>query len=109
MHNPHYLKMLVARRNEEHMQTPDKTEIIDCANAAHWEAWLARHYERSDGVWLRIAKKGLGIASVTISEALDIALCYGLIDSPRKGYDETSYLQRYSPYRPQNPSAQRKC
>ena len=85
------------------MQTPDRTEFIDCANAAHWETWLARQYERSGGVWLRIAKKRLGKASVTISEALDIALCYGWIDSQRKGYDQTYYLQRYSPRRPKSP------
>jgi len=86
-----------------HMQTPDRTEIIDCANAAQWESWLARHYERSGGMWLRIAKKGSGKASVTISEALDIALCYGWIDSQRKGYDQIYYLQRYSPRRPKSP------
>lgn len=86
-----------------YMQALDTIEIIDCASAAHWEAWLARHYERLGGVWLRIAKKGLGKVSVTISEALDIALCYGWIDSQRKGYDQTHYLQRYSPRRPKSP------
>jgi len=86
-----------------HMQTADGTEIIDCANADQWEAWLAGHYERSDGVWLRIAMKGSGKASVTISEALDIALCYGWIDSQRRGYDQTYYLQRYSPRRSKSP------
>jgi uncharacterized protein YdeI (YjbR/CyaY-like superfamily) len=85
------------------LQTPDKTAFLDCANAAQWEAWLARHYERSRGVWLRIAKKGTGKASVTISEALDIALCYGWIDSQRKGFDHTYYLRRYSPRRPNSP------
>lgn len=85
------------------MQALDTIEIIDCASAAHWEVWLARHYERLGGVWLRIAKKGLGKVSVTISEALDIALCYGWIDSQRKGYDQTHYLQRYSPRRPKSP------
>jgi uncharacterized protein YdeI (YjbR/CyaY-like superfamily) len=78
-------------------------EFIDCANAADWEAWLARHHERADGIWLRIAKKDSGKASVTISEALDVALCYGWIDSQRKGYDEAYYLQRYSPRRPKSP------
>jgi uncharacterized protein YdeI (YjbR/CyaY-like superfamily) len=85
------------------MPTPDQTEIIDCADAAQWETWLAGQSERSGGVWLRIAKKGVGQASVTISEALDIALCYGWIDSQRKGYDQTYYLQRYSPRRPKSP------
>lgn len=85
------------------METPDKTETIDCANAAQWEAWLARHYEWSGGVWLRIARKGSGKTSVIISEALDIALCYGWIDSQRKSYDQAYYLQRYSPRRPKSP------
>jgi uncharacterized protein YdeI (YjbR/CyaY-like superfamily) len=79
------------------------TEIIDCADAADWEAFLARHYARPGGVWLRIAKKGSGKASVTISEALDGALCFGWIDSQRKGYDQTYYLQRYSPRRSKSP------
>jgi uncharacterized protein YdeI (YjbR/CyaY-like superfamily) len=85
------------------LQTPDKAEIIDCGCAADWEAWLARHYERPGGIWLRIAKKDFGETSVTISEALDIALCYGWIDSQRKGYDQAYYLQRYSPRRPKSP------
>jgi uncharacterized protein YdeI (YjbR/CyaY-like superfamily) len=85
------------------LHTADKAEIIDCAHSADWEAWLARHYERPSGIWLRIAKKGAGQASVSISEALDIALCYGWIDSQRKGYDQAYYLQRYSPRRPKSP------
>jgi uncharacterized protein YdeI (YjbR/CyaY-like superfamily) len=85
------------------MPAPDETEIIACANGADWEAWLAGHHQRSGGVWLRIAKKGAGKASVTISEALDVALCYGWIDSQRNGYDQTHYLQRYSPRRPKSP------
>jgi uncharacterized protein YdeI (YjbR/CyaY-like superfamily) len=61
------------------------------------------HFSQSSGVWLKIAKKGSGKSSVTISEALDVALCYGWIDSQRKGYDQTYYLQRYSPRRPKSP------
>lgn len=65
-------------------------------DASHWEAWLARHHASSDGVWLKIAKKASGATSVTISEALDVALCYGWIDSQRRALDDTYYLQRYS-------------
>jgi uncharacterized protein YdeI (YjbR/CyaY-like superfamily) len=85
------------------LQMPDKAEIMDCANAATWEAFLGRHYARLGGVWLRIAKKDSEQVSVTISEALDVALCYGWIDSQRKGYDQTYYLQRYSPRRSKSP------
>lgn len=71
-------------------------EVLTCADAAQWESWLAKHHEHSNGVWLKIAKKGSGQALISISEALDVALCFGWIDSQRKGQDEHSYLQRYS-------------
>jgi len=64
-----------------------------------WEAWLAKHHAGSDGVWLRIYKKGSGHASVTYTEALDAALCYGWIDSQKRSMDEASWLQRFGPRR----------
>ncbi|WP_433262315.1 YdeI/OmpD-associated family protein [Actinosynnema sp. CS-041913] len=82
------------------METLDGAEIIDFADAARWEAWLAANHERTGGVWVKIAKKGSGRTSVTLREALDVALCYGWIDSQRKAHDEHHYLQRYSPRRP---------
>ncbi|MBB5956848.1 uncharacterized protein YdeI (YjbR/CyaY-like superfamily) [Saccharothrix tamanrassetensis] len=81
------------------METLDGAGVIDFADAAHWEDWLAVHHDRSGGVWLKIAKKNSGRSSVTLPEALDVALCYGWIDSQRKRYDEHHYLQRYSPRR----------
>lgn len=77
-------------------------EIIAFEDAAAWEAWLADHYEHQAGVWLKIAKKGTGIASVTHHEALDVALCYGWIDGQRKGLDETHFLQKFTPRRPRS-------
>jgi uncharacterized protein YdeI (YjbR/CyaY-like superfamily) len=64
---------------------------------------LAEHHDQSSGTWLLIAKKGSDQVSVTISDALDVALCYGWIDSQRKGYDTSYYVQRYSPRRPGSP------
>lgn len=82
------------------METLNGAEIITCDNAAQWESWLAEHHELPAGVWLKVAKKGSGLPSVTIKEALDVALCYGWIDSQRRGLDETHYLQKYSRRRP---------
>ncbi|ONI92683.1 OmdA domain containing protein [Saccharothrix sp. ALI-22-I] len=82
------------------METLDGAEVIAFADAAEWESWLAEHHELTAGVWVEIAKKGSGRTSVTITEALDVALCYGWIDSRRKGFDDHHYLQRYSPRRP---------
>jgi uncharacterized protein YdeI (YjbR/CyaY-like superfamily) len=82
---------------------PDNTDVLACADATRWESWLADHHERSSGIWLLIAKKGSDTVSVTISDALDVALCYGWIDSQRKARDADHYLQRYSPRRPKSP------
>lgn len=69
---------------------------FDFPTHSAWEKWLAKHHAQPGGVWLKIAKKGSGLTSITITEALDVALCYGWIDSHRKGLDDKYYLQRYS-------------
>lgn len=75
-------------------------ETILFETTAEWEAWLDANHERPEGVWLKVAKKGSGVASITIPEALDGALCFGWIDSLRRGLDDTFFLQKYSPRRP---------
>lgn len=85
------------------MEVTDAFQFMDFTNAADWESWIANHYDRQEGVWLRIAKKGSPNVSITIAEALDVALCYGWIDSHRKGFNEEYYLQRYSPRRSKSP------
>jgi uncharacterized protein YdeI (YjbR/CyaY-like superfamily) len=77
-------------------------EIMEFADAARWESWLAEHHETAD-VWMKIAKKGSDRRTVTIDEALDVALCYGWIDSHRRACDADYYLQRYSPRRRHSP------
>lgn len=72
-------------------------------DAAQWESWLAGHHETEGGVWLKIAKKGSGAPLLTIGQALEVALCYGWIDSQRKSFDEHSFLQRYSRRRKGSP------
>lgn len=73
--------------------------IILARDLGEWEAWLAAHPGETEGVWLKIAKKGKGATSVTLSDALDGALSFGWIDSIRKSCDERYYLQKYSPRR----------
>lgn len=75
------------------------TDQITAADARQWEAWLAARHDTSDEVWIRIAKKGSQIPSVQPDEAVEVALCFGWIDSHRRALNETHYLQRYSPRR----------
>lgn len=77
-------------------------DVLDFADAAGWEAWLEAHHEVAADAWLRIAKRHSGIATITIAEALDVALCFGWIDGQRKAHDDVSFLQRYSRRRPRS-------
>jgi len=66
---------------------------------AAWTRWLDAHYGEEAGVWLKLAKKDTNVTTVTYAEALEIALCYGWIDSRVKRFDETYYVQRFTPRR----------
>lgn len=76
--------------------------IVPFASREAWEAWLEEHHATSDGLWLKIAKKGSGIETVSFAEALDIALCYGWIDGQRDRFDGHYFLQRFTPRRPRS-------
>ncbi|KAK4225673.1 bacteriocin-protection, YdeI or OmpD-associated-domain-containing protein [Podospora fimiseda] len=67
------------------------------ANA--FESWLETNHGDRSGIWLKIGKKGSGIASVSYDEAIDTALCFGWIDGQRKGLDAQHFLQRFTPRR----------
>jgi uncharacterized protein YdeI (YjbR/CyaY-like superfamily) len=68
-------------------------------DARAWDSWLEKNQTATDGLWMRIAKKASGINSITYSEAVEIALCYGWIDGQKKPEDETTWLQRFVPRR----------
>lgn len=78
----------------------DDLPILLFAAPADLEAWLEGNHAVSDGVWLKIAKKGAAVPSVTYGEALELALCFGWIDSQKRGHDEQHFLQRFTPRRP---------
>src|SRR5438132_7546069 len=79
------------------LKTSTELPILLFESAQTWEAWLKDHHATSPGVWLQIAKKGSGLASVSYAEALDVALCYGWIDGQKKSYDESSWVQKWTP------------
>lgn len=78
-----------------HRSDMDPTILFETVD--DWEAWLAAHGGTSRGVWLELAKKGAVRRSVTYAEALEIALRHGWIDAQKKGLDEATWLQRFTP------------
>ena len=81
---------------------PDPKKIRTFKSEAAFEAWLRTHHARETEIWVRIYKKASGKPTVTNTQALDVALCWGWIDGIRKALDEDSFLQRYSPRRPRS-------
>ncbi len=81
------------------MGADDGLPQLSFASAAEWETWMEANHDSAQGVWLKVAKKGSGIASVTIAEALDVCLCFGWIDGRREALDDAYFLQRYTPRR----------
>ena len=73
---------------------PDKVRTFK--DAASFYKWLGRHNDSEDEVWIKIHKVGSGLKSITPAEAIDVALCWGWIDAIRKGFDDRSFLQRYT-------------
>ncbi len=77
-------------------------QTLHFKSSADFRKWLEKNHATSDGIWLRIFKKGSNEKSVTYAEALDQALCFGWIDGLRRPGDELSFLQRFTPRRPKS-------
>lgn len=67
-----------------------------------WAEWLSANHASAPGVWMRLAKKGVDLRSITYAEALDEALCYGWIDSQKKALDDQSWIQKFTPRGPRS-------
>lgn len=74
----------------------NEEKVREFADAERFHAWLAEHHDCEDEVWIKIHKAGSGLPSITAKEAIDVVLCWGWIDAIRKGFDDRSFLQRYT-------------
>jgi uncharacterized protein YdeI (YjbR/CyaY-like superfamily) len=73
---------------------PEKEIETFCpSNRQEWRQWLHEHHQSKQSVWLVYYKKKTNIPSITWSEAVDEALCFGWIDSTAKPLDEEKYMQ----------------
>jgi uncharacterized protein YdeI (YjbR/CyaY-like superfamily) len=81
---------------------PNPKNIRSFKSEAEFDSWMRRNHDRATDLWLKIHKKDSGKQSITVKEALDVALCWGWIDGIRKAFDANSYLQRYTPRGPKS-------
>lgn len=73
--------------------------VLDARTPSEWEQWLESNHEVAQEVWLRLFNKNAPESGVDYCESVEIALCYGWIDSMARRYDEVSRIQRFSPRR----------
>jgi uncharacterized protein YdeI (YjbR/CyaY-like superfamily) len=74
---------------------PKKVRTFEDEDAFY--AWLGKHWSKEQEIWIKIYKVRSGTPSITPAKAIDVVLCWGWIDGIRKGFDEESFLQRYTP------------
>jgi uncharacterized protein YdeI (YjbR/CyaY-like superfamily) len=84
------------------MDSKQDLPIIAFASQKDWKRWLQAEHETAKGLWLKLAKKGAPIASISYDEAVESALCYGWIDGQKGAYDERFWLQRFTPRGPRS-------
>jgi uncharacterized protein YdeI (YjbR/CyaY-like superfamily) len=80
----------------------DDLPTIPFESSTAWETWLESHHADAPGLWLKMAKKGSGMVTVTIVDAIEVALCFGWIDGQRRSFDDVWFLQRFTPRRPRS-------
>ena len=78
------------------MGADDGLPTILFPSPTEWEEWLEENHVASAGVWIKMAKKDSGIASVRYPGVLESALCFGWIDGRREALDERYFLQRFT-------------
>jgi len=78
----------------------ETSHALTFASTSGLDDWLTAHPAPHPGLWVKVAKKGSGLESVTWVEVNDVALCHGWITGQRKALDATYFLQKITPRRP---------
>jgi uncharacterized protein YdeI (YjbR/CyaY-like superfamily) len=72
------------------------------ANKEEWRKWLYENHQTSHSIWLVCYKKSSQKPSISWSDAVDEALCFGWIDSIRKSIDHEKFIQCFSQRKPKS-------
>jgi uncharacterized protein YdeI (YjbR/CyaY-like superfamily) len=74
----------------------EERTIEQFSSLSEFRAWLAANHADSNGIWLKLAKKGSSVSTVTYEEALDVALTFGWIDGEKRPQDAIFWLQGFT-------------
>lgn len=75
----------------------DDLPLLEFTQPRNWEDWLEANHLTAAGAWVKLAKRGAPRTTVSYAEAVELALCFGWIDSQVGRLDEFFYRQRFTP------------
>ena len=84
------------------VETRGGTPVLAFKSGKALAAWLKKNHATGKGLWIKLAKKATGTASVTYDEAVDEAICQGWIDGHKAGLDDAWWLQKFTPRGPRS-------
>jgi uncharacterized protein YdeI (YjbR/CyaY-like superfamily) len=79
---------------------PENLDNFCPTSRQDWRTWLKKNHKSKQFVWLVLYKKGANKPTISWSEAVDEALCFGWIDSKRKPIDSDTFIQFFSKRKP---------
>jgi len=79
---------------------PTEIETFYPPSRQAWRQWLQENHHSKQSIWLIYYKKGSGKPSLSWSEAVDEALCFGWIDSTARSIDQEKYMQFFTRRKP---------
>jgi uncharacterized protein YdeI (YjbR/CyaY-like superfamily) len=82
---------------KSNQNTADEIPVLLFKHRKDWAVWLNKNHAASPGIWMRLARKGSDLTSISYAEALEEALCFGWIDGQKKPSDKQSWLQKFTP------------
>lgn len=91
-----------AAKKPKPAQAALKEPVLAFADQAAWADWLAKNHAEGRGVWVKLFKKGAAAAPMSYAQALEEALIWGYIDSQKKTFDDTAWIQRFTPRGPRS-------
>ena len=77
-------------------------EKVFAKDRQEWRSWLAQNHDKASEIYLAFYKLSTKKPTVTYEEAVEEALCFGWIDGIRKGIDEETYMNRFTPRKPKS-------
>jgi uncharacterized protein YdeI (YjbR/CyaY-like superfamily) len=80
----------------------ESVKTIYAKNRKEWRYWLQKNHHSQKGIWLVYYKKHTGQTSISYTDAVEEAICFGWIDGQIKKIDDDKYMQRYTPRKPKS-------